>query len=73
MLDDKPLIEHTYIQTRSKIEYKVVAIGKIKCPESGYWYDAIFYVCADNTPGFYGRTVQSFMSNFEDTENIVEI
>ena len=65
MLGDKPLIDHTYIHTQTKNEYKVV--------ESGYWYDAVFYVRADNTPGFYGRTVQSFMSNFEDTENIVEI
>lgn len=72
MLEDKPLIEHTYIQTRTGNEYKIVAIGKIKCPESGYWYDAVFYVRADNSPGFYSRTIQNFMSNFEDVENIVE-
>lgn len=72
MLGDKPLIDHTYIHTQTKNEYKVVELGKIKCPESGYWYDAVFYIRADNTPGFYGRTVQSFMSNFEDVENIVE-
>ena len=72
MLDDKPLIEHTYIQTRSKIEYKVVDIGKIKYTERGYWYDAVFYVHADNSPRFYARTIQNFMSNFEDVENIVE-
>ena len=58
MLGDKPLIEHTYVQT--------------KCPESGYWYDAVFYVHVDNAPGFYARTIQNFMSNFEDVENIVE-
>ena len=41
MLGDKPLIDHTYIHTQTKNEYKVVELGKIKCPESGYWYDAV--------------------------------
>ena len=34
MLGDKPLIDHTYIHTQTKNEYKVVELGKIKCPES---------------------------------------
>ena len=72
MLDDKPLIGHTYIHTQTQNEYTVNELGKLKCPESGYWYDAVFYTRTDGSPGCFSRTVQSFVSNFKDVENIVE-
>lgn len=72
MLDESPLIGHTYIHTSSTYEYIVLAIVSVRIPNDNMWYRGVLYQNANTPQGTYVRTVADFQKNFESIDNIVE-
>lgn len=53
----------TYVYPKTGHKYRVLEICKIKSPETGEWYDAVYYRGLDDGK-YYARKKSDFASKF---------